>query len=336
MIKIYFTVPVIRTMTLVLFAVVFLLPLSARSEIKKGSFEVSPFVGYNFFENAQNLKDHSLYGGRLGYNVTKNFGIEGALEFIKSAVDDSTITGTKEGQFRSPVDAVSLTFYHIDAVYHFTPESKFTPFVAAGFGGAHYSTEISDQDMSTFDFGIGAKYQVADNIAFRIDLRDNIVTEVIPFDQAYHNIHASVGIVFAFGGTARSGSAPIVESEPKAMVTLVVLEDNHFEFDKSAITREGETILDQNIRILNENPNVNIRIAGYTSAHGTADYNQKLSERRAEAVRDYLVKGGIAPDRLTTIGYGKTRPAEYEPIPENIYSKEAKANMRVLFEVIVK
>lgn len=336
MIKIYFTVPVIKTLTLVLFAFVFLLPLSARSEIKKGSFEVSPFVGYNFFENAQNLKDHPVYGGRLGYNFTKNYGIEGALEFINSAVDDASITGAKEGQFRSPVDAVNLTFYHIDAVYHFMPDSKFTPFVVAGFGGAHYGTEISNHDMSAFDFGVGAKYRVADNIAFRIDLRDNIVTEVFPFEKAYHNIHASVGIVFAFGGKAKSAPAPIVESEPKAMVTLVVLEDNHFEFDKSAITREGEAILDQNIKILNENPKVKIRIAGYTSAHGTVDYNQKLSERRAEAVRDYLIKGGIAPDRLTTIGYGKTRPAEYEPIPENIYSKEAKANMRVLFEVIVK
>jgi len=123
---------------------------------------------------------------------------------------------------------------------------------------------------------------------------------------------------------------------PPVKVALIVLEDNHFEFDKSAITKEGEAILDQNIKILKENPNAKIRIAGYTSAQGTEDYNQKLSERRAESVRDYLVKGGIAPDRLTTIGYGKTRPAEYEPIPENIYSKEAKANMRVLFEVIVK
>lgn len=336
MIKKCFTVPVIKTMTLVLFTVIFLLPLSARSEITKGSFEVSPFVGYNFFEKTQNLKDHPLYGGRLGYNFTKHFGIEGAVEFINSGVDGSSITGAKEGQFRSPVDAVNLAFYHIDGVYHFMPEGKFIPFVVAGIGAARYSTEISDHDMSTFDFGIGAKYRVADTIAFRIDLRDNIVTEVFPFGHAYHNIHASAGIVFAFGGKARSVPAPIAEYEPNAMVTLVVLEDNQFEFDKSAITTDGEAILDQNIRTLNENPNVKIRIAGYTSAHGTVDYNQKLSERRAEAVRDYLVKGGIAPDRLTTIGYGKTRPAEYEPIPENIYSKEAKANMRVLFEVIVK
>lgn len=123
---------------------------------------------------------------------------------------------------------------------------------------------------------------------------------------------------------------------PPVKVALVVLEDNHFEFDKAVITKEGETILDENIKILKENPKTKIRIAGYTSAHGTKEYNQKLSERRAEAVRDYFIKGGIASDRLTTIGYGETRPAEYEPLPDNLYSKEAKANMRVLFEVIVK
>ena len=123
---------------------------------------------------------------------------------------------------------------------------------------------------------------------------------------------------------------------PPVKVALIVLDDNNFEFDKSDITPLGASILDENIKILKANPKVRIRIAGYTSAKGTEEYNQKLSERRAEAVKDYLVKGGIAADRLVTIGFGQTRPAEYEPIPDNIYSKEAKANMRVLFEVIVK
>ena len=121
-----------------------------------------------------------------------------------------------------------------------------------------------------------------------------------------------------------------------ASVALVVLEDNHFGFDKSDITKQGAEILDANIKILNINPKIRIRIAGYTSAQGTQDYNQKLSERRAAAVLDYLIKGGITPDRLTTIGFGEMRPAEYEPVPENMYSKEAQSNMRVLFEVIVK
>ncbi len=74
---------------------------------------------------------------------------------------------------------------------------------------------------------------------------------------------------------------------------LIVLEDNHFEFDKSVITEQGADILDENIKILKANHKERFRIAGYTSAHGTQDYNQKLSERRAESVRDYLINGGI-------------------------------------------
>jgi outer membrane protein OmpA-like peptidoglycan-associated protein len=88
---------------------------------------------------------------------------------------------------------------------------------------------------------------------------------------------------------------------------------------------------------MKDNPNAKVRIAGYTSASGTEEYNQKLSERRAKAVEEYLINEGIiTPDRLTMIGYGKTDPAEYEAAPKELYSKAAKANMRVLFEIVVK
>ncbi len=124
---------------------------------------------------------------------------------------------------------------------------------------------------------------------------------------------------------------------PKIMpVVLISLEDSHFNFDSSAINENGRTILNYNAKLLKENPKMKIRIAGYTSASGTKEYNQKLSERRAAAVRNYLIQEGIAADRLTTIGYGETRPAEYEPVPSHLYSEAAKANMRVLFEVITK
>ena len=124
---------------------------------------------------------------------------------------------------------------------------------------------------------------------------------------------------------------------PKAEVKFIVLDDVHFDFDKSTLTKEGVEVMERNIRVLKENPETKVRVAGYTSASGTEDYNQKLSERRAKTVEDYLIKeGGIAPERLTKIGYGEKRPVTYEPIPEDINSKAAKANMRVLFEVIVK
>ena len=84
------------------------------------------------------------------------------------------------------------------------------------------------------------------------------------------------------------------------------------------------------------NPNIHVRIAGYTSAAGTTQYNQTLSERRARSVRNYLItEGGIAPNRMTTIGFGKTRPARYEATPSDTDSRAAKANMRVLFEIVV-
>lgn len=117
---------------------------------------------------------------------------------------------------------------------------------------------------------------------------------------------------------------------------VVVFGDTHFQYNKSTLTNEAKTMLDKDVQILTENPKMKVRMAGYTSAKGTEEGNQKLSEGRANAVRDYLVEKGIAPERITIIGYGRTRPALYEVSPGDINTKEAKANMRVLFEIIVK
>ena len=124
--------------------------------------------------------------------------------------------------------------------------------------------------------------------------------------------------------------------DPKADEKVLVFGDTHFDFDKSALTPEAKTLLDKDVQVLNENLATDVRMAGYTSAKGTEDSNQKLSEDRANAVRDYLIEKGIAPERITTIGYGRTKPAVYEVNPGDINTKEAKANMRVLFEVVVK
>lgn len=87
---------------------------------------------------------------------------------------------------------------------------------------------------------------------------------------------------------------------------------------------------------MQNNPNVNVRIVGYTSASGTSAYNQRLSERRARAVEAYLLNEGLIDSyRLTTVGYGKSNPAEYEATPKQKHSNAAKANMRVCFETIL-
>ncbi len=135
---------------------------------------------------------------------------------------------------------------------------------------------------------------------------------------------------------------PMVEEKVVAAVSeekviVLAFEDIHFDFDKSTLKPEAQTILKRNIQLLKDNPKAKVRIAGYTSASGTEAYNQKLSERRAKAVQEYLInEGGIAPERLSTIGYGETNPAMYEAAPKELYSKAAKANMRALFEITVQ
>ncbi|MBU0676396.1 MAG: OmpA family protein [Proteobacteria bacterium] len=359
---------------------VFFLPLTAHTEIKAGSTEIGVFRGYNWFEDYQNLKDQPVLGARLGYNFTKHWGVEGVVEYIDSQVDDRGKTGLHAGQFGSPMKSVDLTFYHADAIYHFLPDSKFTPFAAVGYGGAHYNPKISTGEMTALNAGVGAKYQSTDNIFLRADLRDFMVTEF--FQETYHNVGLTVGITFAFGGPAKPVLTQVVKDEavrpepeekkyvapqpePKPeepvvilvseakveekvvavvaepmleeKVVVLVLEDIHFDFDKSTLTQDARDKLKRNIRILIENPKIEVRIAGYTSASGTDAYNQKLSEQRAKAVEAYLVNEGvITAGRLTTIGYGEKSPAVHETAPKDLYSTAAKANMRVLFEVVVK
>lgn len=109
----------------------------------------------------------------------------------------------------------------------------------------------------------------------------------------------------------------------------------HFNFDSAALTEDGRKLLDQHIKALTVNPSLNILIQGHSSASGTEKYNQVLSEKRAATVKNYLINmGNIDSERLTTIGYGETKPAVVEADPKDKLSEQAKANMRVVFEII--
>ncbi len=361
--KIFSRSSIVKITKSVLFALVLVLPFSARAGVKEGSVEISPFLGYNFFETGQNLNDNLLYGGRISYNFSKVFALEGTFEMVNTNVHDNTITGDKQGQFRYPIDKVNMYFYNLDAVFNLMPDNDFTFFVLGGFGAADYSPSIESGDMSTFDLGVGAKYWLSDNFGLRADIRDNMVTEIF-YENAflkeyYQNLNVTFGLVLALGGETEKKEAvqkPATEviyvaDEPKVEEKIAVIaappiqektiilafEDAHFYFDKSTLSDKAKAVIKRTVQILRDNPKARIQIAGYTSAAGTDEYNKALSLRRAKAVKDYLVEEGlISSDRLTTIGYGETRPAEYEASPSHHYSKAAKANMRVLFEVIVK
>jgi outer membrane protein OmpA-like peptidoglycan-associated protein len=95
---------------------------------------------------------------------------------------------------------------------------------------------------------------------------------------------------------------------------------------------KGAEIL-QRYKDTERKPGRKVQIEGHTCAHGAEDYNMALGERRANAVKEYLVNEGIAADRMTTISYGETRLALPEiPTSKNKESKEAKTNRRAHFE----
>ena len=79
----------------------------------------------------------------------------------------------------------------------------------------------------------------------------------------------------------------------------------YFDFDSSALTPKAVADLDGQAAWLNKNKNVNVVIQGYCDKRGTAEYNLALGERRAEAVKQYLVSQGVAADRIATVSYGK-------------------------------
>ena len=108
---------------------------------------------------------------------------------------------------------------------------------------------------------------------------------------------------------------PVTESEeyvlqfPLANISAPVLIDNIFyDFDKATLRPESATALDELVRLLNENPNITIELSAHTDYKGSDQYNEGLSQRRAESVVNYLIEHGIATDRLTPKGYGEGKP----------------------------
>lgn len=100
--------------------------------------------------------------------------------------------------------------------------------------------------------------------------------------------------------------APVAEPVP---VATLVLEGVNFDFDKAVIRPQDYAKLDQDIDALKAWGDVDVEVAGHTCSIGTEEYNLGLSQRRAEAVRNYLVSKGVPADRLTVRGYGESRPA---------------------------
>jgi len=85
-------------------------------------------------------------------------------------------------------------------------------------------------------------------------------------------------------------------------------EDIHFDFDKYVLKAEAMMLLDEKAAYLRENINARVLVEGHCDERGTNEYNLALGDRRANSAANYLIRSGIAADRLTTVSYGEERP----------------------------
>jgi OOP family OmpA-OmpF porin len=322
--------------------------------------------------------DFSGYDNDIGYFIGLGYDISERISAEFSVFDlDPEIAPTVE----EDIDA-----WKVDGFYNFdTDWGRWQPFVVTGLGNTNFD---GDNEL-TWDLGVGVKYQLADNLYWRIAARNYAYMDR-PFGDS--DVGVDTGILFYFGGNksasssapsrstaspapaaaspgastrrpattasepARRTETPIADAdqdgvadardrcpetprnyavdengcpipvEEVARVELVV----NFDFDRSEVKAEYFDEIEEVAEFMRQYEDTVVELEGHTDSRGTDQYNQGLSERRANAVRQVMIdRFGISAGRITATGYG-----ESQPIASNSTDAGRAENRRVITVVI--
>jgi outer membrane protein OmpA-like peptidoglycan-associated protein len=164
-------------------------------------------------------------------------------------------------------------------------------------------------------FIIFTRPSVAEDIDPRVPTFTTGVT-VGPFHGGNSWPHTGVGVAIPFQHRSDDGTVGkfmdwrALQAHRAHAAAVSVLESLHFAFDSAEIAQRYETDLDFVARILLDNPEVSLTLAGHTDLVGTDAYNDVLADRRADSVLNALVERGVPAERLTTTGFGESAPTE--------------------------
>lgn len=327
-----------------------LLPGILNAQVLDDRWYISPQVSYGFFDDDSGLDDDIGYGGWVGkplgrlLNVElQGFQFQPDLENSSFGESEGEITGygltllfipnrdrsygfglfgVADGTLETgPVD------FNDDGIIDSAKEEFDTVILDVGLGYIHEFTEHGIGLRGEYRFRYSDVSDAAD------DLSDHIVTLAL---------HIPLGARPTAPQPpppkpAAPAPAPPPEPEPEPDLESrepIVLKGVKFDFDKATLRPESKTILDRAIRTLKDKPKVDVLVAGHTDAIGTEQYNQGLSERRAKAVYDYLVAGGVNAGRLTTKGFGESEPIAPNQNPDGTDNPEGRQeNRRVELQV---
>lgn len=294
---------------------------SAEDDAYKGAWYALPGISYNWTDSA--LKADDGMGGFL--RVGKEFAPNWDLQFGGSY---ASVDGNAGGKYKQ-------TLVGVDALYMFSRE-KLRPFLLVGLGYADnkldYAVGGGSKGSLMGNVGAGVQYALTDSIGLQADLRSVWSEANVGGDsKTVGNTVLNLGAIFRFGVAA---SAPVAVAEPApqpvvaepvaevpapvvpakpvckpVLETITIQSEALFDFDKYTIKGKNNQVLDDVATKIKEHDDVEfILVTGHTDKIGTDAYNQKLSERRADAVKKYLASHGIKDVRIKSVGKGESEP----------------------------
>ena len=160
--------------------------------------------------------------------------------------------------------------------------------------------------------GLNVKVPVKKDGTYRVELERDIRYVMMASARGYLNQNYELHT-----GPEENNETYIVDFFLSPISKPVVIDNIFYDFDKATLRPESKKALDEMIKMLNDNPNVTIELGAHTDRKGTDQYNERLAQRRAQSVVDYLIAGGIEAARLEAKGYG-------ESVPKTINKKMAK------------
>lgn len=317
------------------------LGFSVSSAVADDAFEGSWYLvpGVSYMNTDSDLKADDHAGGflRFGKEISEHWDVQIGAGYARA--DENLHRANASGRYKQ-------TLLGVDALYLFSRD-KFRPFLLAGLGAARNNLDyriggdnIGDRKTSWMaNVGLGAQYFFNDTVGLQADLRH--VWSRADIDKNPYGISkpGTVGnTYFNLGGIIRFGvpKPAVVEEEPiptpapapepvavvepapvpapapecKSKVERFTLSSEVlFGFDKDKLKPEGIQVLDNEvIPKLKDEPFEVIFVTGHTDLLGSYEYNDALSQRRAEQVRKYLVSQGVDERLITAYGAGESTP----------------------------
>ncbi|MYM68196.1 OmpA family protein [Pseudoduganella sp. FT55W] len=274
-----------------------------------------------------------------GVKPDSDFGVDkrgygGGLKFGKAVNENWDVqTGYTYARSRENNQRYQQETLGVDGLYMFSRKS-FRPFILVGVGAerdkANLFGGIERKKTSPYlSAGLGFQADLSERVALQADIRNVhgfIRGDEFPNSKS-NNYYATVGLNIAFNAPPKAAPpaptpAPVVEPPPPPPPTpappppppparfekVTMSATELFSFD-SAKLNPSQPKLDEIANLLNANTGINdVVISGYADRLGSDKYNLKLSERRANAVKDYLVSKGVAATRLNAVGKGEANP----------------------------